>query len=1100
MRNSWLGRLAGWTALFATRALLAGIVATNLECGSWTNPLGIDAAQPRLTWQLQANPPGARAQLQTACRVLVASSAKHLAKNVGDLWDSGRVGTALPSLNYGGKPLVSEQAVFWKVQVWDQDGEASTWSAPATWTMGLLAPASWKGAWLTASTSPADNFGGCNSIWYPEGNPTAAAPAETRYFRKTFVVKAAPVTRATLLLTADNSYTTCLNGTMVGQGQDWNRATALPVATQLVPGTNVLAIAASNSSVGPEGLIGKVVVEYRYGGQAVIPMDATWKTANAWQTGWQSPGFDDGAWKNALVLGGYGIGPWNNGVAPGPETALPIFRREFEVRPGLQRAVISICGLGQYELSANGVKVGKALLAPGWTKYDRTCLYDTLDITANLHRGKNVLGVMLGNGFYNIPGGSGRYDWPEQATGKSPSSGPPRVIAQLHLYYQDGTDQVIATDGQWQTTPGPITFSSIYGGEDYNPQRLAAGWNQAGFNAAGWSAPQLTNGPGGILRGTSHAAPPIIATQTNQTVAIHALSARRFNYDLGQNASILPRLDCHGPAGAVIRLTPTELLNPDGSPNPMTDDPGGAPRYWQYTLAGTGQETWQPQFYYAGCRYLQVELIPATGSPQLPVVDRLAGVCIQSSVAPAGDFSCSFDMFNRTRTLIRWAQRNNLVSVITDCPHRERLGYLEQYHLHGPSLSYEFDMGQLFAKTMDDMADSQADIGTGLVPFFCPEYWHFHISTAFRDTPEWGSSAIIVPWQHYLYTGDPTLVKNYYATMTNYFYYLQRQAVNDFLKYNALGDWATVGQTTPVSLTADAYYYLDAQICAQAAARLGKTAEAADFNQLATKIAAAFNRTYYSATNGEYANGSQTAQAMPLALGIVPPEDQAKVLSKLVANVNANGLSFGEIGHPYVLRALAGSGRSDVVYKLHSDATKPGYGYMLNQGATALTEAWNAEGNSQDHFMLGHIIEWFYHDLAGIQWDPAAPGYQNIIIKPAFVGHLTWVKASYNSVRGMIVSDWTLTNNAATLEVKIPAGSTSQVWLPLAADVSPQLTVTESGKPIWQNGAATGRGPGVAFNRFQSSGTQTYLVWSVGSGSYQFAWNLPPTSAGIREP
>ncbi len=918
-------------ATFAAPALFAGIVAINLECGSWQNPLGIDEAAPRLTWQLQTTTPGARAQSQTACRVLAASSAGNLANNVGDLWDSGQVDSALPSLTYSGKPLLSEQQVFWKVQVWDQAKQPSDWSAPATWTMGLLDPADWKGAWLAAAK------------------------------------------------------------------------TSIPSPTA---------------------------------------------------------------------------------------SGMPILRREFVVQPGLQRAVISICGLGQYELSANGVKVGDAFLAPGWSKYDRTCLYDTLDLTSYLKPGPNALGVMLGNGFYNMVAGSGRYSWSEMATKGTVSSGPPKVIAQLRLSYANGTSQVIATDGQWRTAPGPITFSHVYGGEDYDPRLLADGWNKAGFDASGWSAPELTNGPGGVLRGTSHAAPPIIATQKLETVGVNPLSSSLFNYDMGQNASQMPLLTAHGEAGAVIRLTPSELVKPDGSLVAETDDPGGAPRYWQYTLAGTGAETWFPKFFYSGCRYYQVQLIPAPGSSQLPVVDKLEGVVIQSASAPVGDFSCSFELFNRTRTLIRWAQRNNLVSVLTDCPHRERLGYLEQYNLHGPSLSYEFDAGRLFSKTMDDMADSQADIGTGLVPFFCPEFWHFSVGPAFRDTPEWSSSVIIVPWQHYLFTGDPTLLRNYYPAMVAYFNYLDRQAVDDFLNYKALGDWAYVKQSTPVALTADAYYFMDAQILGRTAALLGKSDDAARYTRLASRIADAFNRTYYSAANGCYANGSETSQAMPLALGIVPLENQAAVLANLVANVKANGLACGEIGHPYLLRALTEMGRADLVYDLHSGSDQPGYGYILNKGATALTESWDASGNSQDHFMLGHIIEWFYHDLAGIQWDADAPGYQNVVIKPAFVGGITWVKASYNSVRGLIVSNWTLNNNAATLDVTIPVGSTGLVCLPLLANAGANLRVTESGTTIWQNGAATGSAPGVTFKQVLNAHDQTCLVWSVGSGSYQFAWNV----------
>ena len=447
---------------------------------------------------------------------------------------------------------------------------------------------------------------------------------------------------------------------------------------------------------------------------------------------------------------------------------------------------------------------------------------------------------------------------------------------------------------------------------------------------------------------------------------------------------------------------------------------------------------------------------------------------------------------------------SNLQGIPTDCPHRERLGWLEQDNLNGPSLQYEFDVGLLFAKAVRDMADSQTSAGTGLVPSIAPEFTVF--SGGYRDSPEWGSSMILVPWQHYLFTGDDTLLHTYYGAMTNYFGYLQNQAVNNFLNYpNGLGDWYDIGpnapgypQNTPVSLTADAYYCQDAQVLAQMATEQGYARDAAKFALLATNIGAAFNATYYSAASGYYATGSQTSQALPLYLGIVNPTNVAAVTTELIANVSTKGLTTGEIGHRYLLRALTDLDRPDVVYKLHSGTNNPGYGYIVNQGATALTEAWDANSNdSQDHFMLGHITEWLYHDLAGIQWDPALPGFQHVIIKPAFVGGLNWVTASYNSGRGLIGSAWTLTNNQATLNVTIPVGATGTIYLPILGGLTTNLLVSESGVSLWQKGALSGNSPGVAFDQAAGTGPQTHLVWTVGAGTYQFAWNVFPSPTGL---
>ena len=1088
--------MLGAAMVLAAPMLHAGIVPANLKCDTWVNPLGIDSPAPHLSWQVTDTLDGERAQSETAYEIQAASAAALLAGNQPDLWDSGKVVSAQPfNVPYAGVALTSGQQVFWQVRLWDVNGAASAWSPVATWTMGLLNATNWQGGWLVAGGG--FSLGGGSWIWYPEGNPAVSAPVATRYFLKNFAVRTdSALTSARLLVTADNAYTAYINGTNVGSGQDYTTVTPVGVAAELSSGTNnVLAIAASNTGTvpNPAGLLGMLVLTYADGAVTNIQMDATWKAAKTLQTGWNLPGFNDSAWVSALVLGTYGISPWGTGVTVA--AACPVFRREFTVGPGLQRAVAYICGLGQYELSANGVKVGNALLAPGWSKYDQTCLYDSLDLTAYLTNGDNAVGVMLGNGMYNVLATT-------NYTKFTGSFGPPKVIAQIQLYYTNGTTQIIPSDTQWQTTAGPITYSQVYGGEGYDARLLAAGWNQAGFNAAGWSVPVVTNGPGGVLRGQSHEAPPILATQTLTPVRTNAIASSTIIYDLGQNAALIPTLTTHGLAGSQVQITPAELTNADGTVNRASA--GGGTAWWQYTLAGTGEEAWTPRFFYHGCRYLQISLSAAPGSTQLPSLDALTATVIQSAATNVGNFACSSTLFNNTRNLIRWAQRNNLISILTDCPHRERLGWLEQDNLNGPSLQYEFDLGSLFAKAVQDMADSQAAAGTGLVPSIAPEFTVF--SGGYRDSPEWGSSIILVPWQHYLFTGDDSLLQNDYSVMTNYFGYLQNQAVNNFLSYpNGLGDWYDIGpnapgypQNTPVSLTADAYYCQDAQVLAQVAAEQGNASDAARFNLLATNIGAAFNATYYSPSNGDYATGSQTSQAMPLYLGIVNATNLAAVTTELIANVNTKGLTAGEIGHRYLLRALTDQGRPDVVYNLHSGTNDPGYGYILSQGATALTEAWDANASdSQDHFMLGHITEWFYHDLAGIQWDPTRPGFQHVIIKPAFVGGLAWVTASYNSVRGLISSAWTLTNDQATLKVTIPIGSTGSIYLPVLGNLTTNLLVSESGVNLWKQGALTGSSAGVTAAQVAGAGAQTCLVWTVGSGTYQFAWNVFPSPSGV---
>jgi hypothetical protein len=755
-------------------------------------------------------------------------------------------------------------------------------------------------------------------------------------------------------------------------------------------------------------------------------------------------------------------------TAPSPVYPTMLLRREVVVKPRLERALVHLCGLGQYELTINSRRVSDDLLAPGWTKYDKTVLYDTYDVTPLLRAGHNALGVLLGNGMYNVRGG--RY---AKFIG---SFGALKAIGQLRLEYADGTVDVVGTDGKWRVHPGPITFSCVYGGEDYDARLEPMGWNQPGFDDAGWEKALVVSGPGGNLRGLSCAAPPIRAFETLKPVRVNSLRAGAVVYDLGQNVSLIARIRVKGPAGAVVRITPAELLNRDGTVDRGSS--GGGDAYWQYTLAGKGEEEWFPKFFYHGSRYLQVECTAPPGK-NLPLVESLEGVVVHSASEAVGEFSCSNELFNRIRTLVRWAQASNMVHVLTDCPHRERLGWLEQYHLNGPSLRYEFDLAALFTKGMNDMADSQAE--DGLVPDIAPEYVQFQ--EGFRDSPEWGSAFLLCAWQQYEWTGDRELLRRHYAAMQRYVAYLGSRSRN-FIVSHGLGDWYDLGpkppgvaQLTPVPLTATAFYYADAAVLAKAARLLGYADDAGKYEALARSIGEAFNQQFFDPARGQYAQGSQCANSVPLAMGLVEPAHRAAVLNAVVQDVTrrGNALTAGDVGYRYLLRALADGGRSDVIYAMNNQSERPGYGYQLQRGATSLTEAWDAgRDSSQNHFMLGHIMEWFYHDLAGIGIDPSVPAFKKVVIKPATPGDLAWVKASYNSIYGKIESHWSVANGRLTLNVTIPPNTTAVVYVPAKA----RARVTESGK-------SAAHALGVKYLRWEDGAA----VYKVASGRYNFSVN-----------
>ena len=743
------------------------------------------------------------------------------------------------------------------------------------------------------------------------------------------------------------------------------------------------------------------------------------------------------------------------------DTNLPslLLRHEFPVKSGLQRALVHVCGLGQYELTLNGKKVGADFLSPGWTKYDRTCLYDTYDITASVSRGPNAAGLELGNGMYRVTGG-GRF------TKFKGSFGTQKAIAQIRLEYADGSVALIGTDERWRLAPGPVTFSSIYGGEDFDARRVPTGWNQPGFDDSKWSPALVDHGPAGELRGLSCAAPPLREFEIHRPVATRQLTNGDVVFDLGQNASHVPKISVAGPAGSQVRLIPAELVDADGAVNQTSMGAGRRGTLWcEFTKATDRVETWSPKFFYVGCRYVQVYFTPATPGGPLPKIKSLAGAVVSSASEPVGEFACSNDLFNRIRQLVRWAQRSNMVSLLTDCPHREKLGWLEEDHLNGPALRYEFDLARLFTKTMNDIADSQ--LTNGLVPTTAPEYTIFrdktdinHLRNNFGDSPEWSASFILVPWQQYEFDGDLHLFRTHYAAMKHYVAYLGSRAENHLVNYG-LGDWYDVGpkkpgvsQLTPVALTATAFYYENVKIMAQAAALIGQADDAREFSALAENIRTAFNAAFYHSAAGSYATGSQCANAIPLVMGLCEPTNRAAVLDALVRDVRAHGnaLTAGDVGYRYLLRALADGGRSDVIFDLNNQTNQPGYGLQLAKGKTSLTEAWDG-GSSQNHFMLGQIQEWFYHDLAGIQ--SGGNGFKHIIIAPQPVGDVTWAKASYHSVRGQIVSHWQRDGGRFTLAITIPANTTATVYVPVQSGATTAATASPGAKLLrTENGCA----------------------------------------------
>ncbi|MBN1509624.1 MAG: glycoside hydrolase family 78 protein [Sedimentisphaerales bacterium] len=717
----------------------------------------------------------------------------------------------------------------------------------------------------------------------------------------------------------------------------------------------------------------------------------------------------------------------------------PLFRKEFTLAQQPVSARIYICGLGYYELHLNGAKVGDHVLDPAFTRYDRRALYVTYDVTDLLSKGPNALGVILGNGWYNM---HTRAVWDFD---KAPWRGRPVLRCQLEITFDDGSKMVIASDATWRVSTGPIVFDSIRNGETYDARLEKAGWDTAEYDDDNWPLAQIESGPKGELH--AQMAPPIKVTKTFKPLTLSEPKPGVYVFDTGQNMAGWTRLKVSGPAGTEVVLKYGERLNPDGTldqkeiaqhiktGNAQTDT---------YILKGQGTEVWEPRFMYHGFQYVEV-----TGLPGKPDLDTLEARVAHTSFERTGTFECSNDLFNRIQRNTLWSYISNFVGYPTDCPHREKNGWTGDAHLAAETGLYNFHAAPAYLKWLNDLKDEQRPSGElpGIVP---TAGWGYQ----WGNGPAWDSAYVLIPWYLYLYEGDTRALAEHYDRLKRYVDYLTSKAQNHIVAIG-LGDWAPAKTTTPEKVTSTGYYYLDALIVSKAAALLGKTEDAKKYADLASSIRDAFNKELYDSRTGLYAGGTQTAMSCALYHGLVPPAERDRVLSNLVAMIEKNSghLDAGILGTKYLIDCLTAAGRADVVYTMATKTDYPSWGRWLNEDATTLWEQWDGNA-SRNHIMYGHISAWFYEALAGILPDPEAVGFKHFIIKPQRLGDTRWVRAEHESMYGTIRSAWEIQGGKFTLRIAVPVNTTATVYLPgekraVAVDHA-RLLRTESDHAVYE--------------------------------------------------
>ncbi|NOS71872.1 MAG: family 78 glycoside hydrolase catalytic domain [Verrucomicrobia bacterium] len=724
-----------------------------------------------------------------------------------------------------------------------------------------------------------------------------------------------------------------------------------------------------------------------------------------------------------------------------------LLRKSFVADKPIRRAEVYVTGLGYYELSCNGQRVGDHVLAPAKSNYRKWVLYDTYDLTAQLREGTNVLGVMLGNGWFNP-----QKKWWEPY--RMQWFGAKRAMVQLHVEYADGSSQVIISDGSWKAAPGPVLASCVFDGEVYDATKEVPNWNQPDTSDSGWKPANIVEPPGGVL--VSHLMQPIKVIEHIKSVVVKNPKPGVYVFDLGQNFAGWVRLNVQGPRNKRVTLRYAEDLLPDGNIDVKSNERALATDV--YVLKGIGQEVYEPRFTFHGFRYVEV-----TGFPGTPKPDNLLGCVVHTACDSVGDFECDNELVNRIHRATRWSQRSNLMGYPMDCPQRdERLGWFGDAMVSMEEAMFNFDLPLFYRQWLDGVRFNQNE-ANGDISIVSPRPY-----ITDEPDPTWSSAYVLMTWQYYLHYGDRQFLAGHFDSMKRYVDFLGTQATNHILPKYWIGDWGTIvegwKEGEPVSVVT-AFYYYDALILAKAADVLGKRQEAEQYNARAKQIKAAFNRTFYDPKKKQYEQGTQFANAFPLFLGLVEPANQSAVLQNILSDLEHRKGHFnvGVLGAKYLIDALTESGKADVAYQLVNQTGFPSWAHMLEGGRTTMSEFWDLKG-SHNHVMMGSIDAWFYRTLAGIQPDEKKPGFENIVIKPFIPDTLSFVKASTQTVRGRVAVEWTKKEGALQLKVSIPANSSATVHVP--ATSSKQSRSTPPLKPA----------------RFETGAD----VYETGSGDYEF--------------
>lgn len=807
-----------------------------------------------------------------------------------------------------------------------------------------------------------------------------------------------------------------------------------------------------------------------YGGKTLGSRDRAYWRVRSWDVHGEVGPWSDASWfELALMQQDDWKANWitNEQYVTG-QNGLPIFAKAFNSSCAPKRARLYYIGLGVQWAALNGAPVTDEVLLPSYSTMNTTLFYNSYDVTKLVLSGENVLVVELGKGVYDAEQDpAGRYT--KFVAANTPL--PLKLLAQLEYTCLDGSKGMVLSDNTWQTTTsGPRLESSWYGGEEYDARRDLSSYYSPLSDRSDWIEPNVTTSPYPGLHPEllSPQMPPLKIIETLACVFVSKTNVS-YVFDFGQNFAGWYLFNFQAKLGHRITLWPSEILFANGSADQSTT---GSPIFDGYTFAGDGIGSYSPKFMYHGFRYLEV-----FGLLEAPSIENMTGHRIRFDAAPTGQFRTNIQLFNKIHGIIDQAVQNQMYSVLTDCPQREKMGWLDQQNLASAPVLFAYDFRGFGRHMVKQTLDAQNQAGE--VPTTAPQLTEFGswppYGDGFDQAPNWGISIVLFAWEHYQMYGDIEVLGDCYEGMKKYIDYLTAMNATTHILWSGLGDWEAIDQTTPFGVTATSAYARSVGAMVAISSILGHESDAMKYATLHKEILTAFQTTFFNTTHNAttYGSGSQACDAIALNIGAVPPQYVNAIYENLANSIRNNGthVTVGEVGLPAVVNSLSTARYDNLLYDLMISTTYPSYGFLVDHGATSMTEYWDGPlgTGSQDHIILDYGDTWLT-GLSGVKQAEGSIAWQSIDFEPVIVGNITAVTTTFNSVKGVVAGSWELNNKTFIYNVTVPVGSLGTVYLP----GSMQATKLE--------GSTVERHPGV--QSIHQNGHQT--VVQIGSGTYCF--------------